>query len=183
MSAVLARRPDGLFWVTGALKKPSHICLLAQLLVVPGSLCFSWKMTQRDLVTLSAWTVLSERETPLQTGFKRHQFAHPCELSSTQQMCWPVRIPPRPHVKGNSTASRREKSSQDEGCGFYGAFVCFSCLVPRCAISCTEKKRTFLEITFVFKLTLAKTISVTKGSSKVAGEPEGLSGLTTLRKS
>lgn len=46
-----------------------------------------------------------------------------------------------------------------------------------------RKKGTFQEITFVFKLTLAKTISMTKSSSKVAGECEGLSGLTTKRKS
>lgn len=123
-----------------------------------------------------------------QPDFKRRQFVHPCKQSGTQQMCWPVRIPPHPCVKSNSTASRREKSSQDQGCRFNSAFVCFSCLVPGCAISCAKKKKerkrdTFLEITFVFKLTLAKTISATKSSSKVAGELVGLSGLTSLRKS
>lgn len=142
MSACLARRPDSLFWVTGALKKPSHICLIAQLLVVPGHFVLAEKW-HKETMSHFHDGLSCLRETLRQLGFKRRQFAHPCKLSSTQQMCWLVRIPPHPCVKGNSTASRREKSSQDEGCGFNSAFVCFSCLVPRCAISCAKKEHSW----------------------------------------
>lgn len=177
MSTRLARSPDALFRVTGSLKNPPHTCLLAQLLVVAGHFVLARKMTQGDRVTLFHDGPSSQAST----AGNSHVHAN---RAARNQMCWPVRIPPHPCVKGNSTASRREKSSQDQDCGFNSAFVCFPCRVPRCAISCAKKKRsTFLEITFVFKLTLAKTISGTKSSSKVAGVREGLSGLTTLRKS
>lgn len=132
MSTRLARSPNALFRVTGSLKNPPHTCLLAQLLVVAGHFVLARKMTQGDRVTLFHDGPSSQAST----AGNSHVHAN---RAARNQMCWPVRIPPHPCVKGNSTASRREKSSQDQDCGFNSAFVCFSCRVPRCAISCAKK--------------------------------------------